>query len=95
MPRPQDDDRDFASDPPPRQALFRLNATNLAVLITVVLQGAATISWGAKMDARVAAIEKAIEPLTDGTVAVLDERTRNIEKGIARLEGAVSELSRR
>ena len=94
-PPPPPPPRFIRESPPPAQSSFRLNASSVAVLVTVVLQAAATISWGAKMDARLAAVEKAIAPIMDGTVARLDERTRNIEKGVERLEGAVSELHKR
>lgn len=71
---------------PAPAAGFRLTPSNIAVLITVCLQAVATISWAAKMDSRVAAMEKAMSPITDGTVARLDERTANIQKGVERLE---------
>ena len=67
----------------------RLSTSLIAVLITVILQAAATITWAAKMDARVATIESGMAPITDGTVARLDERTRGIEKGVERIERAL------
>lgn len=64
----------------------RLTTGMVAILITVILQAVATITWAAKMDGRISTVEKSLGPITDGTVARLDERTRNIEKGVERLE---------
>lgn len=74
--------------PPPA---VRLSTSLIAVLITVILQAVVLVTWAAKMDSRVAAIETAIGPITDGTVARLDERTRGIEKGVERIERALED----
>ncbi len=88
----------MTDQPPPPSAIavatapaagFKLNTATISVLITVILQAVATISWAAKADSRLATLEAAIAPITDGTVARLDERTRNIERGIERIEGAL------
>lgn len=70
------------SDPAAGPA-FRLNVPMVAVLITVALQAVATISWAAKMDSRVAALEA--RPDTSATVGVLDERTKTIAKDVDRV----------
>lgn len=74
------------TDTPAPAPSFRLSTASISVLIVVILQAVATITWAAKMDSRMATTERAIAPLLDGTVARLDERTKNIEKGVERLE---------
>ena len=71
---------------PPNPAGLRLSSAWVAILFTVILQAVAFIAWAAKVDSRVTTIETAITPLTDGTVARLDERTKNIQSGVERLE---------
>jgi len=66
---------------------FRLTVELAAVLITIALQAVATISWAAKMDARVKALEE--RPDTSATVLVLDERTKTIAKDVDRLVNAL------
>lgn len=77
--------------PPARS--FRLTVELVAVLITIALQAVATISWAAKMDARVKALEE--RPDTSETVARLDERTTSIAKGVERLERLLDAPPRR
>lgn len=80
------------SDPPPSRQ-FRLTTELVAVLVTIALQAVATISWAAKMDARVKALEE--RPDTSETVARLDERTSSIAKGVERLEQRLLDGPRR
>lgn len=77
----------------PESRPFRLTAELVSVLIAVALQAVAIIIWGAKMDARVKALEE--RPDTSETVARLDERTSSIAKGVERLEQRLLDADRR
>jgi len=50
------------------------------------MQAAALIFWGGGLNSRVAALERVVVPLADGTLARLDERTKAMKEQLDRIE---------
>ena len=64
----------------------RLNWSMIGVIIALCLQAAALFFWGGGLAARVTALEQIVAPLSDGTLARLDERTKAIKEALDRIE---------
>lgn len=70
---------------PKKQAMVSWSGV-LAIVITVIVTAAGQIYAYGGLNARVAGLEARTAPLTDGTLARLDERTASISKTLERLE---------
>lgn len=64
----------------------KLNWSMIGVIFALVLQAAALIFWGGGLNQRVSALEKVVAPLSDGTLARLDERTKAMKEQLDRIE---------
>lgn len=64
----------------------RLNWSMIGVIVALCVQAAALIFWGGGLTQRVANLERAIEPLSSGTLARLDERTKSMQDQLDRIE---------
>jgi hypothetical protein len=63
-----------------------VNWAAAGVILAMIVQAGTLIWWGGGLSARVAALEARTAPLSDGTLARLDERTASISKSLERLE---------
>jgi hypothetical protein len=63
-----------------------LNWSMIGVIIALCLQAGALIFWGGGLSARVSALEQIVAPLSDGTLARLDERTEAMKEQLDRIE---------
>jgi hypothetical protein len=64
----------------------RLNWSMIGVIVALCVQAAALVFWGGGLAARVSALEQIVAPLSDGTLARLDERTKAIKEALDRME---------
>lgn len=64
----------------------KLNWSMIGVIIALVLQAAALIFWGGGLNQRVSSLERVVAPLSDGTLARLDERTKAMKEQLDRIE---------
>lgn len=71
-----------------------LNWSMIGVIIALVLQAGTLIFWGGGLQARVASLEQIVGPLSDGTLARLDERTEAMKEQLDRIESDRSPSTR-
>jgi len=64
----------------------KLNWSMIGVIIALVLQAATLIFWGGGLNQRVSNLERIVAPLSDGTLARLDERTEAMKEQLDRIE---------
>lgn len=64
----------------------KVNWAAAGVILALIAQAGTLIWWGGGLSARVSALEARTAPLSDGTLARLDERTASLLKGLERLE---------
>lgn len=64
----------------------RLNWSMIGVIVALIVQAAALIFWGGGLNQRVQNLERVVAPLSDGTLARLDERTKAIKDALDRIE---------
>lgn len=64
----------------------KLNWSMIGVIVALVLQAVALVFWGGGLNQRVSALERAAIPLSDGTLARLDERTKAMKEQLDRIE---------
>lgn len=64
----------------------KLNWSMIGVIIALVVQAAALVFWGGGLSQRVSALEQIVAPLSDGTLARLDERTKAMKEQLDRIE---------
>lgn len=64
----------------------KLNWSMIGVIIALVVQAAALIFWGGGLNQRVSSLERVVVPLSDGTMARLDERTKAMKEQLDRIE---------
>lgn len=63
-----------------------LNWSMIGVIAALVLQAGTLIFWGGGLQARVSSLEQVVGPLSDGTLARLDERTEAMKDQLDRIE---------
>jgi DNA-binding LacI/PurR family transcriptional regulator len=68
------------------RSLITRRSRMIGVIVALCLQAAALIFWGGGLSARMTAVEQAIEPLSSGTPARLDERTKAMQDQLDRIE---------
>ena len=66
----------------------KLNWAMIGVMLTLALQIAVLIFWGGGINQRVVSLERIVGPLSDGTLARLDERTQAMKEQLDRIEKA-------
>lgn len=64
----------------------KLNWSMIGVIAALALQGAGLLVWGGGLNQRVTTLETIVAPLSDGTLARLDERTLAMTKTLERME---------
>lgn len=64
----------------------RISWTAVGIILAIIGQTVVLGAWAGGMDRRVTTLEAQVAPLTDGTVARLDERTVAIRESVARIE---------
>lgn len=64
----------------------KLNWSMIGVIFALCLQAAALVFWGGGLNQRVSALEQIVAPLSDGTLARLDERTKGMKEQLDRIE---------
>lgn len=64
----------------------KLNWSMIGVIVALFVQAAALIFWGGGLNQRVSNLEKIVAPLSDGTLARLDERTKAMKEQLDRIE---------
>ena len=64
----------------------KLNWSMIGVIVALVIQAATFVFWGGGLSSRVAALERVAVPLSDGTLARLDERTKAMKEQLDRIE---------
>lgn len=79
-----------APSPPPAPA--PLNWTAIGFIFALIVQSAGTIWWAASLDRRTAALEQAVEPLSSGILARMDERSLAADKALVRIEQRLDRL---
>ncbi len=67
--------------PPPGPVSWPL----LSLLLALALQFAGAVWWAASSDRRITAVENAVQPLSSGVLARIDERTLATQKEVERL----------
>lgn len=63
-----------------------LNWTMIGVVVALCINTGVLIFWGGGLNQRVTTLEQIVAPLSDGTLARLDERTLAISKTLERME---------
>lgn len=64
----------------------KLNWSMIGVTVALVVQAATLVFWGGGLNQRVSNLEKIVAPLSDGTLARLDERTKAMKEQLDRIE---------
>jgi hypothetical protein len=64
----------------------KLNWSMIGVIIALVMQAVALVFWGGGLNQRVGALERTVAPLSDGTIARMDERTLAMKDQLDRIE---------
>lgn len=64
----------------------KLNWSMIGVIIALFVQAVSLVFWGGGLNQRVSALERAAIPLSDGTLARLDERTKAMKEQLDRIE---------
>lgn len=64
----------------------KLNWSMIGVMVALVIQAVALVFWGGGLNSRVVALERTVAPLSDGTLARLDERTASMKDTLSRIE---------
>lgn len=64
----------------------KLNWSMIGVIAALVMQAIALVFWGGGLNQRVTALESIVAPLSDGTLARLDERTKAMKEQLDRME---------
>lgn len=68
----------------------KLNWSMIGVIAALVMQAVALVFWGGGLNQRVGALEQIVAPLSDGTLARLDERTKAMKEQLDRIEREAS-----
>ena len=69
----------------------KLNWSMIGVIVALCVQAMALVFWGGGLNSRVAALERVVVPLADGTLARLDERTEAMKEQLDRIERGAEE----
>lgn len=64
----------------------KLNWSMIGVIAVLAVQIATFVFWGGGINQRVGALEAIVAPLSDGTLARLDERTAGMKQQLDRIE---------
>lgn len=64
----------------------KLNWSMIGVALALVIQAVALIFWGGGLNQRVVALERTVAPLSDGTLARIDERSLAMKDQLDRIE---------
>lgn len=64
----------------------KLNWSMIGVIAALVMQAVALVFWGGGLNQRVSSLERVVAPLSDGTLARLDERTAGMKQQLDRIE---------
>lgn len=72
-----------------------MNWTAFGFVLALMIQAGGTIWWAASLDRRTAALEQAVEPLSNGILARMDERSLAADKALVRIEQRLDRLEPR
>ena len=64
----------------------KLNWSMIGVIVVLAINTVALVFYGGGLDQRISSLERIVQPLSNGTLARLDERTLAMKEQLDRIE---------